>query len=77
MKKNILLVTGRNAKKDVEDYAKDFLVRIHACRENVAALLSPKAIIEELSEENLDDVSLIIVPGAIWGDVSTIQEKLG
>lgn len=77
MKKKILLVTGRNAKGDLGDYIKEFPVRIHACKENVAALLSGRVILEELLRENLDGISLIIVPGAVGGDVSMIQEKIG
>ncbi|MBU4266064.1 MAG: dihydropteroate synthase-like protein [Candidatus Altiarchaeales archaeon] len=77
MKKGILLVTGRNASQAVEEYAGKFPVRIHSCSENVAALLSAKGILEELSGENLDGISMIIVPGAVRGDVSVIQEKLG
>ncbi len=77
MKKEILLVTGRNAERYVGDYAKNFPVRIHACKENVAALLSPKGILDELSKENLDGISTIIIPGGVRGDVSVIQEKLG
>jgi len=79
MKKKILLITGRNARQAVEDYAKKSKApaRIHACRENVASLLSPRGILDELSKENLEGISLIIVPGSIWGDVSVIQKKLG
>jgi len=80
MKKKILLVTGRNAKQAVEDYAKKSKVpvRIHACRENVAALLSLNMILDELSnlDPNVNEISLIIVPGSVRGDVSVIQERL-
>jgi len=76
MKKKILLVTGRNAEKDLGDYVKEFPVRIHACKENVAALLSPNGILNELLKADLGGISTIIVPGAVRGDVSVIQEKL-
>ena len=76
MKKRILLVTGRNAGGAVEKYAKKFPVRIHSCKENVAALLSPEGILNELLKADLDGISMIIVPGAVRDDVSVIQEKL-
>jgi len=76
MKKEILLVTGRNAEVDLGNYVKEFPVRIHSCSENVAALLSPKGILDELLKADLDGISKIVVPGAIRGDVSIIRDKL-
>jgi len=77
--KEILIVTGRKAASAVKKYAKlaDIPVKVHVCDIDVAAFLSLKMILDELSNLNLEDISKIIVPGAVRGDVSIIKEGLG
>lgn len=75
----ILLVTGRQASSSVEKYCRDseIPVEIHVCDVDVASLLSPNMVLRELDGKNLGDISLILLPGAVVGDVSIIQEKTG
>jgi dihydropteroate synthase-like protein len=78
-KQKTLIVTGRNASSAVERYAKSagIPVRVHVCDIDVASLLSPERVLDELSKLDLRDISRIIVPGALEGDVSIIRERLG
>jgi len=39
--------------------------------------MSPEGILRELKKTNLSDISIIIVPGAVSGDVSTLSKELG
>ena len=73
-----LLVTGREASSAVKRYAKSAAVpvNVHVCDVDVASLLSPKEILNELSKLDLEGISQIIVPGTLKGDVSVIREKL-
>ncbi len=77
--KKILLVTGRCAAKTLKEYSRNQgnQVEIHACNIDVAALLTPEIILEELENKNLDEISLILLPGAINADIKKIQDKLG
>jgi dihydropteroate synthase-like protein len=78
-RRKILLVTGREAYPSVRRYAmlSDVPVEVHVCNVDIASLLSPKKILDEVSSLDLKDVSRIIVPGTLRGDVSVIREKLG
>jgi len=77
-KQKILIVTARKAFLDVKNHLKDSRVNveIHVCNADVASLLTPRAILRELSNKNLNDISMILVPGMIRGDVSIIEKKL-
>lgn len=72
--KHILLITGREAAPSLAEMTKDG--RIHVCRIDVAALLSTDMISRELSKLDLSDISMIIVPGSVRGDVSVIGKRL-
>ncbi|PKP51450.1 MAG: hypothetical protein CVT90_03020, partial [Candidatus Altiarchaeales archaeon HGW-Altiarchaeales-3] len=76
--KKILLITGKNAAVTLKKYTKKSRIKtkIHVCNTDVAALISQELIISELAGKNLNDISLILVPGQIKGDVSKISEKL-
>jgi dihydropteroate synthase-like protein len=75
----ILLVTGRNAVDEVKRHIEAVAVpvKIHVCEVDVAAFLSLGKILEELLKLNLGDISQIIVPGTVGGDMSPITRDLG
>lgn len=76
--KKILLITGKTAAGITKKYAEQSKTpsEIHVCSTDVAALISRELIIKELSQKNLNNISLIIVPGQLKGDASVISEKL-
>lgn len=76
---NVLLVTGQLAKEIVECYARKSKVnaKVIALKASVAALLTPKYILERLKGIDLSNIDVILVPGMIRGDVSVITEGLG
>ena len=78
MMKKILLVTGKSASEMLEKYARQSKTphEIHVCKTDIAALISAELIIKKLSGRNLSEISTIIVPGQMKGDVSVITEKL-
>lgn len=78
MKKHVLLLTGRDALSAVERVADSapIPVRIHVCDIDVASFLSVDTILDELSGSDLRDVSMILVPGSVKGDLSLVEEGL-
>ncbi len=78
-KQKILLITGREAASAVRKYSRlvDAPTQIHVCNIDVAACLSPKTLLDELSSLDLKGISHIIVPGALRGDLSMIRERTG
>lgn len=70
----ILVITSEEPAKLVPNAPN---LKIRVCREQVAALLSPQKIIEELKEADLRDIVLIVVPGGMNGDVKIVEETLG
>jgi dihydropteroate synthase-like protein len=75
----VLIVTGRLAKREVEKYAKESCVnnQVLSLPIDVAALIPLKFIEEALKNFNLSNIDVILVPGLIQGDVSTISNMLG
>ncbi|MBN2015089.1 MAG: dihydropteroate synthase-like protein [Candidatus Altiarchaeota archaeon] len=76
MKKHILLLTGRDASSAVKEAADSapLPVKVHVCNTDVASFLSPELVLDELSGLDLDDVSLIIVPGSVVGGLSELSK---
>ncbi len=72
----VLLITGLLAKDIVTHYAQKSNVktRVLALKVPVAALLTPKYIAKETERLNLHDFDMILVPGLIKGDTSTIED---
>jgi len=77
--KKILLITGKTASEITKKYAKLSKTpsEIHICNTDVAALISRELIVKELAGKNLNNISTIIVPGQLKGDVTIISDKLG
>ena len=75
----ILVITAKEADVFVNKYVggSGIPARVHTCDSNVAALLTPETILDELSNLDLKEISLILLPGMIKGDVSIISRKLG
>lgn len=73
--KKVLIVTGKDACEKAGEVSAGF--NVHVCAVDVAALLTPQSILDELSRIDLPAVSLILVPGYVRGDVSIISKKLG
>lgn len=75
----VLLVTGQLAKEMVHANAKKAKVdfKVEALPISVAAFLSPKMIIQHLKEKDLSSFDLILVPGLMKRNTSSIEEKLG
>ncbi|MBM3308683.1 MAG: dihydropteroate synthase-like protein [Candidatus Altiarchaeales archaeon] len=74
MRDRILLVTGRNAAPYVRKKASG---RVHVCGIDVAALLSPERLFEELSKLDLSMYSMVIVPGLVSGNTLGLSKRLG
>ncbi|MGA2682584.1 MAG: dihydropteroate synthase-like protein [Candidatus Bathyarchaeia archaeon] len=74
----VLLVTSVHEKDAVERYAKESHVETHVLALNVAiaAFLTPKTISEALKKTNLKGYDLILTPGLICCDTSTISKAL-
>ncbi len=79
MKNSILLLTGRGAASAVKQLidSTPMPLRVHVCNIDVAAFLSVELVLDELSNADLKNISMIIVPGGIDGDFSVIKEKIG
>jgi dihydropteroate synthase-like protein len=75
----ILLVTGLLAEKIVKRYAKESIVEteILALKVPVAALLTPAHIAKALKKTDVQDFDMILVPGLVRGDTSTIADSVG
>ncbi|MFB0567404.1 MAG: dihydropteroate synthase-like protein [Candidatus Bathyarchaeia archaeon] len=75
----VLLITGLLAEDMVTHYAQKSNVKtkVLALKVPVAALLTPKYIAKETEKLNLRDFDMILVPGLIRGDTSTIEDTTG
>jgi dihydropteroate synthase-like protein len=75
----VLLITGILAKKIVEKYAKQSRVKtdILDLKIQVAALLKVPNIKNELEKHKIQGYNLILIPGLINGDTSTISNSIG
>ncbi len=78
MKKHILLLTGRAAASEAKKIAaaSKSPVVVRVCDVDVAAFLSPRTVVAELSSADLSKTSMVIVPGAVSGDLSSIGTRL-
>ncbi len=74
----VLLVTGRLAREIVEHYSKQLGTEseIAELPVPVASLLTPEYIARSLRTMNLTGFDLILTPGLVKGDVSTIEKAL-
>jgi dihydropteroate synthase-like protein len=75
----ILLVTGTLAKHIVEKYASrsKLKVEVVSLPIQVAALMSPQYISNQLKRIDLSKFDLILVPGAVRGDTAIIGREIG
>ena len=75
----VLLVTGLMAKEMVERYARVNGVEatVLALPVSVAAFLTPDLVAEKLRGRDLSGYDLILLPGAMKGDVSAVEEATG
>ncbi|MCW3996539.1 MAG: dihydropteroate synthase-like protein [Candidatus Bathyarchaeota archaeon] len=75
----VLLITGTLAQETVENYAQESNVETEtlALKTAVAALLTPQAIAQALQNRKLAGFNMILVPGLVRGDTSTITQTTG
>ncbi len=75
----VLLVTGQLAQEIVEDYAKQSEVEteVVALKIAVAAFLTPQTIIDGLKGKKIVDFNIILTPGLLRGDTSSITQATG
>jgi len=75
----VLLITGQLARKDVERYARESQVEfeVRALPVAVAALLTPRLIASHLQGKNLASFDIVLTPGLVRGDLSTVEDDLG
>ena len=75
----VLLVTGQMAKDIVTGYAMKAPVdtRTLALPISVASFLTPGFVAAQLRKHNVKDYDLILVPGAMKGDVSLVAATIG
>jgi len=78
MKKHILLLTGRAAASEAKKIAAASRVPVvvRVCDIDVAAFMSTQAIEKELSSLDLSSTSMVLVSGAVSGDLSSIGTRL-
>ena len=75
----LLLITGSLAEKTVEKYTKESAVEtvIIALKVPVAALLTVKQINQVLRKTDVQKFDMILVPGLVRGDTTTISDSIG
>jgi len=75
----VLLVTGLMAKEVVERYSKqsDKETSIIALPISIAAFMTPEFAAQELQKRDLTGINLILLPGAVRGDVSVVETATG
>jgi dihydropteroate synthase-like protein len=75
----VLLVTGKLAEGRVREIASKHGCRVFVAREEVASLIKPRALAEDLTGQRvlLEDVDLILVPGLMLGDIGVVEEAAG
>ncbi len=74
-----LIVTGKLARKLVEDNVKQSRVRaeVLSLPNEVAALMTPKFVSDRLGCMPLQGFDLVMLPGMMRGDVSSVSRKIG
>nr|MDO8098432.1 dihydropteroate synthase-like protein [Candidatus Njordarchaeota archaeon] len=75
----VLLITGQLARQALYESAaqqKSVQFSVRALPVPVAALLTPSRIAEELKSEDLGNYDLVIIPGMVRGDASTIEKAV-
>lgn len=75
----VLLVTGKLAENVVcESASQQSIVQfsVKVMPTSVAALLTPQQIAKELEHEDLSSYDLVVIPGMVRGNTSTIEESL-
>jgi len=77
--KKVLLVTAKEAFDAVKKYSgmSGTPARIHISGTDVAALISRESLVGELSGINLDDISIILLPGSVQWDAEVIEKEVG
>jgi dihydropteroate synthase-like protein len=75
----VLLITGTLAEDIVRRHAQESNVEfdIRVLKIPVAALLTPETIVTELKRAKLRGFDMILVPGLVRGDTSTISKAVG
>lgn len=74
----VLVVTGVLAENIVRDYAKQSKTetQVLPLKVPVAAFLTPQTILEALKKEKTEGFDMILVPGLIRGDTTTISKSV-
>ena len=75
----MLLITGTLAEDTVKRYAKESSVTTQTLvlKTAVAALLTPQTIAKALKDVDVTNFDVILVPGLIRGDTSTLTKSFG
>jgi dihydropteroate synthase-like protein len=75
----VLLVTGLMAREIVERYTKESSLEttVLPLPVSIAAFLTPIFVAEKLRERDLTGYDLILLPGAVRGDVSVVEAATG
>lgn len=75
----VLLVTGRLAEREVRRYASMSREEVETLvlPISVAAFITPKYAAERLRKKDLRGYDLILLPGAVRGDVTIVEEATG
>jgi len=78
MKKQILLITGRNSAQLIKGQLRKnkILAEVYQMPVDVSAFITKDMILKELAGKNLRNISAIIVPSAIRGDISAVAKRL-
>jgi len=81
LKRRILIVTGLKAKRLVESQLEKVKERVEgevlALPIPVAAMITPSYAARKLSRSMVEGFDLVLLPGAVRGDLSPLREKLG
>ena len=78
-KMKILLITGKIAEDSLRRYASvsSHEVDVHALPVSVAAFITPEYAAREMSQPWVSGYDMILVPGTVRGDVSSIEDATG
>ncbi|NOZ58582.1 MAG: dihydropteroate synthase-like protein [Euryarchaeota archaeon] len=71
----VLIVTGKLSAKRAREVARRFSAKVHVAEEEVASLLTPEKIARSLGR--VRDADLVLVPGLVKGDVSSVARTAG
>lgn len=73
----ILLVTGKSAEEKIRSIAGEFGCEVLAVPVGAASFLTPRLIANSLKKIKKKKFDLIVVPGAVNGDLKVIQGSIG